>query len=327
MRRQYIHERTRVFTEEMKVKFCQLVRESYSLAESAGAVGVTLRTVQRYRREEEDFDQEVRMAKLAKPDPLKLMESAARTHWRAAAWLLERTKPETYARKRGDLASGLKVAKALRLMMETALANTPAEARTELFKHLDKTYEHALDCCFPSLGPWDRPRDPKMADTPLVFRERAKSAPVIINNGLGTPDEWSFAATPQQPRSHANPEAPRQEPNATPSPVGWVVAPTTPSEEQAAPPLTEQPPVPHTTNNDVASNEPDSEKVGASTHPTASTEDFLALGSSNRGPAPPIDVENDADLSGASSRTGMPNLPNFDVVSPKMRNATSRHVA
>ena len=262
MQRQYIRQRERVFTEAMKVKFCELVRQSYSLAEAAQGVGVTLRTVQRYRREEEDFDQEVRMAKLSKPDPLKLMESAARTHWRAAAWLLERTKPETYARKRGDLASGLKVTKALRLMMETALAHTPEEARTELFKHLDKTYEHALDCCFPSLGPWDRPRDPKMADTPLVIRERVKAAPVIHNYGIGTPDEWSFAAKP--PRSHA----PRQEPNATPSNVGWVLAPTTPSEQPVAPSLTEQPPAPQATNNDVAPTEPETEKVGASTHPT-----------------------------------------------------------
>ncbi|BBO31325.1 hypothetical protein [Lacipirellula parvula] len=246
MQRQYIRQRERVFTEEMKVKFCRLVRESYSLAEAAQGVGVTLRTVQRYRREEEDFDQEVRMAKLAKPDPLKLMESAARTHWRAAAWLLERTKPETYARKRGDLASGLKVTKALRLMMETALANTPEEARSELFKHLDKTYEHALDCCFPSLGPWDRPREPKMADTPLVFRERAKSAPVIHNYGLGTPDEWSFAAKPEQPRSHAprgnaESDAPRREPNAdvTPPPTPTLAPGSSNRGQSTPPPLTE----------------------------------------------------------------------------------------
>ena len=245
MQRQYIRQRERVFTEEMKVKFCQLVRESHSLAEAAGAVGVTLRTVQRYRREEEDFDQEVRMAKLAKPDPLKLMESAARTHWRAAAWLLERTKPETYARKRGDLASGLKVAKALRLMMETALANTAPEARSELFKHLDKTYEHALDCCFPSLGPWDRPRDPQLADSPLVFRERAKSAPVIHNDGIGHPDDWPF--TPQPPRSHAprgnaTPDAPRRETNevASPPPPTPTLAPGSSNRGPSpSPPLTD----------------------------------------------------------------------------------------
>ncbi|WP_428307350.1 hypothetical protein [Lacipirellula sp.] len=264
MQRQYIRQRERVFTEEMKVKFCELVRKSYSLAEAAQGVGVTLRTVQRYRREEEDFDQEVRMAKLAKPDPLKLMESAARTHWRAAAWLLERTKPETYARKRGDLASGLKVTKALRLMMETALANTPEEARSELFKHLDKTYEHVLDCCFPSLGPWDRPRDPKMADTPIVFRERAKSAPVIHNYGLGTPDEWSFAA----PQPTLAPGSSNRGPNATPPNVGWVLAPTTPSEESIAPSQTEQPPAPQTTIDCAISNEPETATVGASTHPT-----------------------------------------------------------
>jgi hypothetical protein len=243
MQRQYIRQRERVFTEEMKVKFCELVRQSYSLAEAAQGVGVTLRTVQRYRREEEDFDQEVRMAKLSKPDPLKLMESAARTHWRAAAWLLERTKPETYARKRGDLASGLKVAKALRLMMETALANTPEETRSELYAHLNKTYEHALDCCFPSLGPWDRPRDPKMADTPLVFRERVKSVPVIHNYGIGTPDEWSFAADSRShaPRGNAQPDAPRREPNAevTPPPEPILAPGSSNRGHNASPPLTE----------------------------------------------------------------------------------------
>jgi len=239
MQRQYIRQRERVFTEEMKVKFCRLVRESYSLAEAAGAVGVTLRTVQRYRREEEDFDQEVRMAKLAKPDPLKLMESAARTHWRAAAWLLERSKPETYARKRGDLAAGIKVGKALRLMMETALANTPEEARTELFKHLDKTYEHALDCCFPSLGPWDRPRNPQLADTPLVWHEQTKAAPVVRSTSIGTPDDWPMLQTPRShaPRGNAQPDAPRHEPNAelTPPPEP-TLAPGSSNRGHNAPP-------------------------------------------------------------------------------------------
>ena len=76
----YIHERRRLMDTAKKVKFAQLVRESHSLEEAAEWVDVSIRTVQRERRRDEDFDHEVRLAQQASLDPLRLMENAARIH-------------------------------------------------------------------------------------------------------------------------------------------------------------------------------------------------------------------------------------------------------
>ncbi|BBO33496.1 hypothetical protein [Lacipirellula parvula] len=235
MQRQYIRQRERVFTEEMKVKFCRLVRESYSLAEAAQGVGVTLRTVQRYRREEEDFDQEVRMAKLAKPDPLKLMESAARTHWRrgvaARADQTRNLRPQARRPRLGPQSH-----KGLTADDGNRARNTPEE-RVASSSSISTKPTNTPRLLLPQPRPLNRPREPKMADTPLVFRERAKSAPVIHNYGIGTPDEWSFAAKPEPPRSHA----PRQAPNAevTPPPEPTLAPGSSNRGHNAPPALTE----------------------------------------------------------------------------------------
>ena len=76
----YIHELRRLMDTAKKVKFAQLVRESHSLEEAAEWVDVSIRTVQRERRRDEDFDHEVRLAQQASLDPLRLMENAARIH-------------------------------------------------------------------------------------------------------------------------------------------------------------------------------------------------------------------------------------------------------
>src|SRR5688500_13607722 len=67
------------------------VSRGATLREAALNVGVSIRTVQREARLDADFDLKLRTAYNDQPDPLFIMQNAARTHWRAAAWLLERT--------------------------------------------------------------------------------------------------------------------------------------------------------------------------------------------------------------------------------------------
>ena len=85
MKRQFIRQRQRILTPELKVKLCEMVATSSTVVESAERLGVSLRTVQRERKYDEDFDHQLLLALGAPPDPLKLMQAAARTHWRAAA--------------------------------------------------------------------------------------------------------------------------------------------------------------------------------------------------------------------------------------------------
>ena len=82
----HIRGRRRILDPAKKARLCELVaKESYSIEQAADALDVSLRTVQRERKFDQDFDHEVRLSLQQPPDPLKLMEHAARTHWRAAA--------------------------------------------------------------------------------------------------------------------------------------------------------------------------------------------------------------------------------------------------
>lgn len=180
----YTHGSSRVMTPERREKLCELLAESHTLEEASEAVGVSIRTVQRERKRDEDFDHEVLLALQKTPDPLKLMEQAARTHWRAAAWLLERRNPEEYARKPVNTASAKKVAAALRFVQEMALEAVPAEFHQTLYKHVQAAMEEAFRHCFPAMGKWETPKFVKLPiDTPLAddlaFKEREANVGIL----------------------------------------------------------------------------------------------------------------------------------------------------
>ncbi|MBA4104936.1 MAG: hypothetical protein C0485_04180 [Pirellula sp.] len=164
----YVHERRRIMDPAKKVKFSQLVRESHSLEEAAEWLDVSIRTVQRERKRDEDFDHEVRLALQATPDPLRLMENAARTHWRAAAWLLERTRPEQYARKPANTARDYQVEAALGMLLEAALAATAPAERAAFYQQVEPVCGQALQYCFPQLGPNGNLKKSKLPPTPLT---------------------------------------------------------------------------------------------------------------------------------------------------------------
>ena len=124
-----IRGRRRFFDDRRKGELRDLIERGASLEEAAEAMDVSLRTVQREMKLDDDFHHEVRLALRAAPEPEKLLKGHARTHWRAAAWLLERTNPETYARRPVNTANPKQVDAALSFLLEAALQATPRLAR------------------------------------------------------------------------------------------------------------------------------------------------------------------------------------------------------
>lgn len=96
--------------------------------------------------------QNLSTAEPSRLDPLDLMETAARAHWRAAAWLLERTRPEEYGRKSASAAPRRQVEAALLHVLEAALEATQPNQRDAVDGHVFAACQRAFASCFPAVA-------------------------------------------------------------------------------------------------------------------------------------------------------------------------------
>jgi hypothetical protein len=79
---------------------CALVAAGCGIGGAAQYVGCAATTIRREALRNDDFHEQLRRAELSSQlSPLQAMQKAAATHWRAAAWLLERTGPERFTKR------------------------------------------------------------------------------------------------------------------------------------------------------------------------------------------------------------------------------------
>ncbi len=167
--------RRRTLDRNKKTLLCDAVSRGATMTEAAFTVGVSLRTVQREARIDPDFDQKLRSAHTDKPDPLAMMQSAARTHWRAAAWLLERSNPENYGRRSASSCTPFQFDEAMKVVVEAALRLAPPENRAKVYAHLSAAAETAFKAVFPNYGPFGGRLVERLPDTPLTDAEHLEA--------------------------------------------------------------------------------------------------------------------------------------------------------
>jgi len=81
-------------------EICALATAGMSIAKIAKYVGCDRKTIYNARRDNPDFDQRMRRARLSIDlNPREAMRRFATTHWRAAAWVLERDERQEAARR------------------------------------------------------------------------------------------------------------------------------------------------------------------------------------------------------------------------------------
>jgi hypothetical protein len=92
--------RVRTLDDAKRREVCALMSAGCSLKVAAQYVNCAPNTIRREVEHNADFGQRFRDARLqAQLSPLSAMRKAAADHWRAAAWMLERTDPEHFGRR------------------------------------------------------------------------------------------------------------------------------------------------------------------------------------------------------------------------------------
>ncbi|QEG34771.1 hypothetical protein [Bythopirellula goksoeyrii] len=99
--------RPRVLADPIKRReVCSLIGVGAGYDEAARHVGCTVATIRNEASRDAEFAAQLTSAETtAGLTPLRAMRSAVSTDWRAAAWLLERTCPERYARRKPESLS------------------------------------------------------------------------------------------------------------------------------------------------------------------------------------------------------------------------------
>lgn len=96
--------RPRVLDEIKRREVCALISAGYSMAGAASYVNCSEKTIRREAERNSQFGEQLRKSQLtAKLEPLRAIRGKAATHWRAAAWLLERIDPKQFAKYNSKL--------------------------------------------------------------------------------------------------------------------------------------------------------------------------------------------------------------------------------
>jgi tRNA-dihydrouridine synthase len=92
--------RPRALDDVKRREVCALISAGCGIAHAARYVGTSAITVRREAMRNPEFYNQLRDAELAaQVVPLQTLKKAAQTHWRAAAWYLERKHPNEFGRK------------------------------------------------------------------------------------------------------------------------------------------------------------------------------------------------------------------------------------
>ena len=92
--------RPTIFDETKRTEFCTMISVGVSRTTAARLVGCSFTTIRHAATHDPDFRERLRKAEqMAVIEPLSQIRRAGLNSWRAAAWHLERTRPDEFARQ------------------------------------------------------------------------------------------------------------------------------------------------------------------------------------------------------------------------------------
>ncbi|MCO6046600.1 hypothetical protein NG895_22100 [Aeoliella sp. ICT_H6.2] len=177
-----------VLDEVKQREICVLVTAGMSLTKIADYVGCDRRTIQRLRKTDEDFDLRMRRAAMAEElAPIQTLRNASKTHWRAAAYMLERKErreaEQRAARERGRIAPNLEH---LARAVKQAIAEKVSDPVSELMlqQKIDEIFCNPDAATKPLKRGTRRQRGPSCAASPPWEDARQQSESAVSENDI-----------------------------------------------------------------------------------------------------------------------------------------------
>jgi hypothetical protein len=136
-------------------EICALVTAGCKIEVAAHYVGCTSITIRREARRNPTFMQQLRSAQInSRVLPLQALRQAAHTHWRAAAWFLERVHPHEFGRRVPDSVSPADLkdwaTNWFRILVEEV---TDVEVRNRLIKRYEQLEDNSRQQALASRDP------------------------------------------------------------------------------------------------------------------------------------------------------------------------------
>jgi hypothetical protein len=213
--------RPRSLDDAKRREIVALVSAGCGIQDAARYVHCAPSTIHKERKHNKEFRDELRRAQLvAQLHPLRAMQHAVGTHWRAAAWMLERTHPDRFARQ-NPLAFGPKQARAL---MDDLLAIVREEVfDSAISDRLQKRITAAMR--YAMRASWDMRRASRDLRRAMEFF--AQKGPSI--NPLGLPGfDFVFPHAPPVPTAPSTLTRPKAQPPASAQSAPPPPTPTSP---------------------------------------------------------------------------------------------------
>jgi hypothetical protein len=197
--------RPRTLDDAKRREICALVAGGCGLREAARYVRCNINTVRREAERNPEFDERLRSSQTyAQLSPLRAMQHAVGTHWRAAAWMLERAFPNRFSKP----VPGAFGARQARELLNEALTVIHSEI-SDPFKYggierrLRGTFEYYIRAAC------DRRRTSRGLRRAMKFFDDRNTTPQPFSDfGVGVPDyDTLMSGVP----THSSPTQPSRE--------------------------------------------------------------------------------------------------------------------
>jgi hypothetical protein len=195
--------RPRALDDAKRREVCALVAGGCGLRDAARYVRCSLATIRREARRSPEFQDQLSRAEMfAQLSPLRAMQHACATHWRAAAWFLERAYPERFGRHDPAAFGPLQARRLLNEVLDiigSEIADPFQHERIE--KRLRATFEYSLRTAC------DRRRSSRDLRRAIeFFNQKDAASDPLAQFGFRTPDvESLFKRTPEVRRGSPDP--------------------------------------------------------------------------------------------------------------------------